>query len=210
MSDFDRLMFERLAVLQMSDAESADELLDRLVALVDSLCSELLVQPDLTPMQIAGVQRTRSRVPFALSAYRRWVAAHRWSEDATQNALFLLVTMADNLLSLGALAMRDPASAAIVESIMSGSQRGGENSGVTRQGKAADDATIIEAEALKVRSAHPGWSQDKVATEIAALWKGDKAPGHTKIKGVLSELEKSGKLPRRRAGKSVNEGGSTS
>lgn len=210
MSDFDPLMFERLAVLQMSDAESAGDLLDRLTALVDSLCAELLAQPDLTPMQTAGVQRTRARVPVAIQAYRRWVTLFGWSEDLTQNALFLLATMADNLLCLGALAMRDPKSAEMVESIISGGQKGGQESGVTRQGKAADDATTIGIEAVKVRSMHPDWSQDKVATEIAALWKNDKVPGHTKIKGVLSELEKSGRLSRRRVGKLVNEGGSTS
>ena len=209
MSDFDPLTFERLPVLKMSGAESSDELLDRIVGLVDSICDDLLGQEGLTAEQVTGIRRTKSRVPDAMTAYRRWIAIFGWPKDQTQNALFLLATMADNLLCIGALAMRDPRSAAIVESITSGGQKGGKESGVTRQGKAADDATMIEAEAAKVRSAHPDWSQDKVATEIAALWKGEKVPGHTKIKGILSELEKSGKLARR-ATKAVNEGVSTS
>lgn len=190
MSDFDPLTFERLSVLRMSDAKTSGELLDRLVAMVESLCVDMLAQPGLTPLQIAGVQRTRARVPGAIQVYRRWVSLFGWSEDQSENALFLLATMADNLLCLGALAMRNPRSAALVESIVSGGQKGGKKTGQKRRTKADAWKAIVKAEIIRIRSEQPGLSQDKLADAILYAWKDDKPPGHQSITKHISALDR--------------------
>ncbi len=210
MSDYDPLTFERLAALTYSGLPSSEAALDKLSELVISLCEGLLDQKGLTIEQIEGLKRTKSRVPDTFKAYRRWISLFGWPEEQRENALFLLATMADNILSLGALAMRDERTAAMALKISIGGQKGGKKGGKTRKGKAENDAAIVAIEARRIRIEHPNWSQDDLASDIIAGWKTEHAPGHTKVKGIISALEKAGDLPKRRSVKSVNEGGSTS
>jgi hypothetical protein len=54
--------------------------------------------------------------------------------------------------------------------------------------------------AMEIRTANPKSSQDDVATEIMARWKGrgeNRHPGHPTLKKFLSELEAAGVIPRR-------------
>jgi hypothetical protein len=54
--------------------------------------------------------------------------------------------------------------------------------------------------AKAVRADHPDFSQDKVVDEISFGWKADgvQAPGQSTLKSHISELEKTGVLPRRK------------
>ena len=197
----DPITFERWPVLAMSEAASSDELLDRLIGLVDNLCDDLLGQEGLNSIQIAGLRRAKSRIPGAITAYRGWVSLFGWSDEQTQNALFLLATMADNLLCVGALAMRDPTSAAIVESIISGGKKGGQKAGRKRRTTADAWKAVVEAEIIRIRQDNPALSQDKLADEILFAWKGENPPGHQSITKHISTFDKA----QRALG---NEGGS--
>jgi hypothetical protein len=69
-----------------------------------------------------------------------------------------------------------------------------------KSGKARRNAPwrqIAQNFAIQERKKHPDWSQDRVATEIAALWRDDRPPTHKTLKEFLSELERNGTILRR-------------
>jgi hypothetical protein len=76
-------------------------------------------------------------------------------------------------------------------------KEGGVKSGSTRRN--APWRQIAEKLAIGIRQREPSFSQDDVATDIAALWKEKtpRAPSHETLKKFISKLEHSGVIPRR-------------
>jgi hypothetical protein len=83
---------------------------------------------------------------------------------------------------------------------------GGVKGGNTRlQKRIGGWEPIAKQMAKEIRAAKPSASQDDVARDIAYEWKSrdHSAPGHTTLKGLISQMEKAGELPLRRRKKSA-------
>ena len=80
-----------------------------------------------------------------------------------------------------------------------GRKKGGIASVKVRRKKAEEGwIAIAKNKAKAIRVANPRYSQDKVAVDIAALWTSKiEPPGHPRLKQLVSEMERSGELPKR-------------
>jgi hypothetical protein len=88
--------------------------------------------------------------------------------------------------------------AIIAERSQKKSREGGVKSGNARR-NAPWRQVVKDVAVVKIKE-DPSLSQDKLATEVAALWKerNIEPPTHKTIKNFISELEQTGKLPKRR------------
>lgn len=86
--------------------------------------------------------------------------------------------------------------------VKAGASLGGNKSGEARRIKRTKTWEPHARELAKgIRGEHPSFSQDRVASEIEALWKESafSPPGHKTLKVLLSEMEQRGELPARKA-----------
>jgi hypothetical protein len=77
--------------------------------------------------------------------------------------------------------------------------RAGRASGIARDEKnKTRDAEVLRL-AIRSRKQNPEASQDTVATDVAFAWqlKSVECPGHSTLKGLISEAEHNGKLARK-------------
>lgn len=85
-----------------------------------------------------------------------------------------------------------------VEKQKKAASEGGRTSAETRNEKANRKyrnaaKLMIKAE----RAKNPGYSQDKIATEVIALWKDEEIPSYAQIKRLISAMEKAAEIPKR-------------
>ena len=82
--------------------------------------------------------------------------------------------------------------------VKAGAKSGGAKSGEERRRKRAETwEPNAKKLAMAIRAKNPTFSQDGVATTIAALWKDETCPGHPTLKDLISRMEKAGELPKR-------------
>src|ERR1700722_2497935 len=125
---------------------------------------------------------------------------HRQISDGESSQLHYIASLS---LLLGQL-WANAESATTVQPLAELAQRsqlkakeGGVKSGSTRRN--APWRKIAEKLAIRDRQHKPSFSQDDVASDIAALWTEEtpKAPSHETLKKFISTLERSGVIPRR-------------
>ena len=123
---------------------------------------------------------------------RRWLAAVR-TLDLVSHAVIAGYYWAKAESSVSILPLAEKAKRSL-----QGASAGGKKSVATRRNK-AKWIPIATAIATDFRRERPDASQEKVADEIIGRWKSEAInyPGHSRLKKLVSELEKSGDLPKR-------------
>lgn len=188
----------RLTLTVASGFRDEQEMAAAVLRLVEAK-GESLSGASLSPDQARGVKAAMLHAPQIFAAFFKLIAHAATNEEDKANLRFMLVKLADDMLSLGILTSPNAEASSIGFSVLRGASEGGQQSGNTRREKGEIWRDIARPFIIRVRREKPTLSQGDVAAEVQALWtsKIPAAPPVSTLTALVAEMEREGVIPRR-------------